>query len=428
MQKPPKNFVPTPFEYHQEIELTINDLTNLGEGVGRIDNWVVMVPFALPGECVKARVWRNKKNYSDADLVEVLEPSPDRVEAPCPLFGQCGGCQYQHYSYDRQLDWKTRQISELIRRIGKLPTYPKIEGVEAPNARALGVERCHGSPLQYGYRSKITPHYPKPDQGKERFPIGFQYASSRAIIDVPQCPIASEAINAALPAERARVWEERPLGKKKQGGTLLMRDANEGVITDNKAVVTEEVLGKRFQFIAGEFFQNNPHILPDMVNYALDQAVAPLENGRTPRYLCDTYCGVGVFALCGAERFELVFGVEVSETAIKLARANAALNHVRNASFFSGESQRIFTNLNTPAEDTVMLIDPPRKGCDQAFLRQLFRYGPARVVYVSCGPDTQARDLEIFVRQGYIPTRVQPFDLFPQTRHIENVITLEKAD
>ncbi|MDP0500902.1 MAG: class I SAM-dependent RNA methyltransferase [Verrucomicrobiota bacterium JB022] len=426
MLKPPKNFVPTPFEYHQEIELTIHDLTNLGEGVGRVDNWVVMVPFALPGERVKARVWRNKKNYSDADLVEVLEPSPDRQDPPCPIFGQCGGCQYQHYSYDRQLDWKTKQIADLIRRIGKLPVYPKIEGAEAPNSHALGVERCHGSPKQYGYRSKITPHYPRPEPGKD-FPIGFQYAASRAIIDVPQCPIASDAINAALPGERQRIRDDAPLGKKKMGGTLLMRDAEEGVVTNNRATVTEEVFGKRFQFVAGEFFQNNPHILPDMVQYALDQAAAPLENGTSPRYLCDTYCGVGVFGICGADRFDLVYGVEVSDTAVKLARANAALNQVRNISFFSGESQRIFANLNSPADQTVMLIDPPRKGCDTVFLRQLFRYGPARVVYVSCGPDTQARDLEDFVRAGYMPTRIQPFDLFPQTRHIENVITLDKA-
>src|SRR5688572_1348328 len=115
--RPPKKFVPTPFEYHQEIEITIDSLTNLGSGVGRIDGWVVFVPFSLPGEVVKARVFRNDKNCSHADLVEVLTPSPDRIEPCCPLFGECGGCQYQHLSYDKQLAWKTRQVGELMKHM-----------------------------------------------------------------------------------------------------------------------------------------------------------------------------------------------------------------------------------------------------------------------------------------------------------------------
>lgn len=116
--RPPKNFHPEPFTYHQEIELRIDDLTNLGDGVGRIDGWVVMVPYALPGERVRARVWRNKSNYSEADLVDVLEFSPARRVPQCALFGQCGGCQYQHLDYDAQLEWKTRQVRELLRRLG----------------------------------------------------------------------------------------------------------------------------------------------------------------------------------------------------------------------------------------------------------------------------------------------------------------------
>lgn len=425
MPKPPKNFVPTPFEYHQEIELTIHDLTNLGEGVGRIDGWVVMVPYVLPGEHVRVRIWRNKKNYSDGDLVAILQPSPDRVAPPCPLFGECGGCQYQHYRYEAQLAWKTKQIVELIRRIGKVPAYAATDGDGAPEPGSLAVQTCHGSPKQYGYRSKITPHYPRYEAGRA-YPVGFEYAASRAILDVPHCPIASDAINAALPAERARVRAEAPHRKKALGGTLLLRDTEQGVVTAHRQVVTETVMGLKFQFIAGEFFQNNPHVLPAMIQHALDQASAPLPSGEAPRYLCDTYCGVGVFGLCGANRFEMVHGVEVSETAIQLAESNAALNKIANIDFIAGESQRIFAKLTTPPAETVILLDPPRKGCDEAFLTQLFRYGPARVVYVSCGPDTQARDLQAFIAHGYRPTHVQPFDLFPQTRHIENVITFQK--
>lgn len=399
MPGPPKNFHPEPFTYHQVVELRIDDLSNLGEGVGRIDGWVVMVPFALPGERVRVRIWRNKKNYSDADLVEVLEPSPERVEPPCPIFGECGGCQYQHLNYEAQLAWKRRQIAELLRRIGGIETE---------------VQPCRGSPRTYGYRSKITPHYDRPRQGAIG-PIGFQRYANRSTVDVPQCPIASPAINDALPAARAEV--RATAAKRRKGGTLLMRESRDGVTRDNREIVTETVGPRVFQFVAGEFFQNNPHILPDMVNYALDQAAGP-------RFLVDAYCGVGVFGICGAGRFEKVTGVELNATAISLARANAQINQLRNVDFIVGEAEAIFEHLSFPGAESAVILDPPRKGCDPLFLEQLFAFGPARIVYVSCGPDTQARDLQGFLAAGYSIERVQPFDLFPQTRHIENVVTL----
>lgn len=400
--RPPKNFVPEPFAYHEEIELCIDDLTNLGAGVGRVDGWVVMVPFALPGEQVRVRIWRNKKNYSDADLVEVLEPSPDRVAPQCPLFMECGGCQYQHLSYPGQLRWKTSQIRELLRRLG---------GIEAE------VQLCRGSSETYGYRSKITPHYDKPKDGHLRA-IGFQRFANRSIIDVPRCPIASAGINAALP--EARTHLQTRAKKLRKGGTLLLRDSLEGVTSDNRAIVMERVGEKTFQFVAGEFFQNNPHVLPDLVSYALEQAAGP-------RFLVDAYCGVGVFGLCGADRFERVAGIEVNPSAIELARTNARINGVENVDFVAGSAEAIFAGLDFPGDETTVLLDPPRKGCDEVFLGQLFAFAPVRIVYVSCGPDTQARDLKSLLAAGYRLERVQPFDLFPQTRHVENVVTLARS-
>jgi 23S rRNA (uracil1939-C5)-methyltransferase/tRNA (uracil-5-)-methyltransferase len=399
----PKKFVPEPFAYHEEVELEINDLTNLGEGVGRIDDWVVMVPFALPGERVKARIWRNKTNYSDADLVEVLKASPDRVEPPCALFQECGGCQYQHLSYEAQWRWKTAQIVELMRRLA---------GLE------IEVQPCRGSTEAYGYRSKLTPHYQRPKDGKMG-PIGFLRYSSRSIIDVEQCPIARPLINERLTEERALMHAMPP--KKGKGGTLLLREGDDGVTTDNKDLRTGSVGDKRFQFIAGEFFQNNPYVLPLLVEYALDES----EKGGE-RYFVDAYCGVGVFGICGAERFEAVAGIEVSPPAVALAQANAALNGVKNADFLIGSAEAIFEELKFPAAETCVLMDPPRRGSDELFLSQLVAYGPKRVVYVSCGPDTQARDLRYLIDRGYRVERIQPFDLFPQTRHIENVVTLVK--
>ena len=410
MRKAPKNFVPQPFAYHEEIELRIDDLSNLGDGVGRRDDWVVFVPFALPGERVRARVWRNKPTYSDADLREVLEPSPDRVAPVCGLFGTCGGCQYQHLAYPAQLSWKTAQIRALLTRLG---------GIDAP------VEPCRGSPVEYGYRIKLTPHHQAmigkaPDRAKQ--PIGFQKHGSRAIVDVPACPIASEPINAALPAAREAARQPPKGNRKPRGGTLLLRDCAEGVVTDPKHIVTERVLDRVFQFVAGEFFQNNRHALPGMVSYALEEAAGP-------RFLVDAYGGVGVFGLCAADRFETVAGVEVSPAAVQLAQANAVINGIKNYRCIAGEAEAIFRDIPFAAEETTVLLDPPRKGCGTAFLDQLRAFGPAKIVYVSCGPDTQAADLKHLVAEDiYQVTRVQPFDLFPQTRHIENVVTLVRTE
>ncbi|MGF1484797.1 MAG: class I SAM-dependent RNA methyltransferase [Opitutales bacterium] len=410
----PRGFVPEPFAYHAELELTIDSLTNLGVGVARIDGWVVMVAFTVPGDRVRARVFRNHRNYSDADLLEVLEPSPQRVAPRCPLFGSCGGCQYQHLEYARQLEWKTGQVRELMQRIGELDT---------------AVQPAHPSPRQYAYRSKLTPHHGRPPRGlgghrpraatAEELPIGFlSQGRGRGTIDVPHCPIATEAINEALPAARQQVRERA--AKLKRGGTLLLRHTLEGVVTDPKATVSERVGEVVFQFTAGEFFQNNPFILPELVDYVIGQARA-LEAD----FLVDAYCGVGVFALSAARHFDACAGVEVSAPAIQWANANAAINRIENVRFAIGEAEAIFNGLEFSGERTICIIDPPRAGCDRSFLDQLITFAPKGVVYVSCDPATQARDLKILREEGgFHVERLQPFDLFPQTRHIENVATL----
>lgn len=400
-EKAPKNFVPTPFEYHQIVELEIDDLTNLGSGVGRIDGWVVMVPYALGGERVKARIYRNHKNYSEADLVEVVRPSPDRVEPQCSLFGVCGGCQYQHLSYAGQLEWKRKQVADLMKRIG---------GID------FEVSPTHPSPKQYGYRSKLTPHYERPRNGN--MPVGFIMQGRRnTLVDVEQCPIASQAINKALLEARARIKNSNP----RRGGTLLLRDCMEGVCQDNNAIQTERVGDIAYQFCAGEFFQNNPFILPELIDYAISEA-------QGTKYLVDAYCGVGVFALASAKKFEKVAGVEISSKAIVCANANAKINNIDNCEFLIGKAETIFADVSKKfeGENTSMIIDPPRAGCDTKFLEQLIEFSPKKLVYVSCGPDTQARDLAFLTTHGYKLLKLQPFDLFPQTRHIENVATLEK--
>jgi tRNA/tmRNA/rRNA uracil-C5-methylase (TrmA/RlmC/RlmD family) len=460
-----KKFNDQPFAYHQEIELEITTLTNLGSGLGRVQienreskiensgGWVVMVPFTLPGERVRARVFRNQKNFSEADLVEVLTPSPHRVSPPCPVFGRCGGCQYQHLAYAEQLAWKRRQVAELLRHMA---------GVE------FEVSPVIPSPREFAYRSKITPHFnpPRvdrreaPDPGRQAsgvrletsgkssgadassltpdashltpdtsrltlevsFPIGFLRQGTRFdIVDIPRCPIATDAINARLTDVRANVHRRAAAGEFTRGATLLLREASGEVTTDYDAVITETVGDLKLRFLARDFFQNNPFILPAFTGYVRAQAAA-----SGARFLVDAYCGSGLFALSAAPAFERVAGVEISESSVAFARQNAVANKISNATFLAGDAATLFAGLDRafiPGE-TAVVIDPPRKGCDESFLTQLFAFRPRAVVYVSCDPATQMRDLKQFLAAGYRLTSVQPFDLFPQTRHLECVVTL----
>ncbi len=409
MSRPPRQFHPRPFAYHEEIELTIDSLSNLGHGVGRMDDgWVVFVSFTLPGERVRARVYRNSPNYSEADLVDILTPSPDRATPFCPLFTECGGCQYQHLAYPAQLDWKQRQVEEVLERLAGLsfPVNPVI-----------------ASPREHHYRSKITPHFHKPRQDKIDA-IGFLRNGRRQqLIDVPGCPIASEAINERLPSLRREIHERAGFFKK--GATLLLRESADGsVCTENTDVCEAEVDGIRFEFPAGEFFQNNPHILPAFTAHVARQAVAD----GAYEYLVDAYCGSGLFCLTAARHFREAAGIEISQAAVDWARRNAERNGIANCRFEAGEAHAIFDTVRgdfDPAR-TAVVIDPPRKGSTPEFLDQLIAFGPGRVVYVSCNPATQMRDLK-HLSPAFRLLDVQPFDLFPQTRHLECVVTLEKA-
>ncbi|MDC0566949.1 class I SAM-dependent RNA methyltransferase [Akkermansiaceae bacterium] len=403
-QQRPRKFKAEPYEWHEVVELKIETLSNLGAGIAKPDGWVVFVPFALPGERIRAKVWRNEANCSHADLVEILEPSPDRIEPHCRHFTTCGGCQYQHLPYEKQLEWKTRQVRELLLHM---------VGIEEE------VNPTIPSPKQWGYRSKITPHFQRPKPGED-FPIGFLEFNRRTrLVDVYNCPIAMDEINEALQPIRDDV--KRRAAEYKKGATLLLRATEDRVETDHRAPVSEKVGDLKFNFLAGDFFQNNPFILESFTGHAAEQAKGPNQ-----KYLLDAYCGSGLFGLTLAKNFEQVVGIELSETSADWARRNAKTNGIENASFIASSAEALFADITFPSEQTSILIDPPRKGCSMDFLNQLFTFGPSRVVYVSCNPATQMRDLKSFLEQGYKIESIQPFDLFPQTRHLECVIALSR--
>jgi tRNA/tmRNA/rRNA uracil-C5-methylase (TrmA/RlmC/RlmD family) len=319
----------------------------------------------------------------------------------CPLFGQCGGCQLQDLDYPEQLTLKTEAVRQLF------PETP--------------VESCIPSPRPYGYRSKLTPHFPRPRLGRAPA-IGFlKVGLPPRTLDVPACPIATPAINARLTELRAEVtaqWDSYH-----RGASLLIREASSGVTVDPRAVVTEEVGDLSLQFSASDFFQNNPFLLPRLAAHVAAEA-------RTggARFLVDAYCGSGLLGLTAARGFERVLGVELSPSSVRWARANATRNGRDNCEFLAAQASAVFATVPFPGAETAVIVDPPRKGCGDDFLRQLIAFAPRTIVYVSCNPETQARDVAALRAVGYHCRQIQPFDMFPQTRHVEAVATLGRDD
>ena len=404
LANPPKGFRSGPYEYHEETIIDINNLTNTGLGVGRDEeNWVIFVPYCIPGERVKARIFRNHKNHSEADLVEIINPSQYRVVPSCNYYGKCGGCQYQHIEYDEQLKWKKQQVIELLKFMAE---------TDAP------VNDIISSPVKYNYRSKITPHFNKPKNG-EIGPIGFQQFGRRSLIDIEFCKIAKEDINNTLKDIRHDILN-RSLSYKK-GATILIRSDHQKKIHTKADSIAEEMVGRvKFNFPAGSFFQNNPYILEKFTDHVRREA-----KSNHSRFLVDAYCGAGLFALTSAKSFDEVTGIEISDDSILWAKKNLKENKINNVKFISGKIENIFSDIEYSSNETSVIIDPPRKGCSEDFLIQLFKFKPRKVVYVSCNPATQMRDLKLFIKNGYELKRTQPFDLFPQTRHLECIMTLE---
>ena len=406
-----------PFPYHHELVLRIETLTHTGSGLGRVSleeapacggknrgGWVVQVPFTIPGELVRARVFRNHANFSEADVMEILEPSEHRRPARCKLFMQCGGCQLQHIAYQQQLLFKKRGVEEALHRGA---------GV------VCEVSRVVGSPVEYGYRTKITPHFQKP-RGGVVDAIGFlRHGQMHKLVDVEHCPIARDEINSALPLIREQVRARAT--RYKNGATLLLRADDHGVHCQPHEICRQRVGGLEFLFPAGAFFQNNTHILPELTAHVTRTA----KNTGASKLL-DVYCGSGLLGLCAAKEFSEVIGVEIDEDSVLWAQQNATHNRIANARFFCGDAEKIFAHAPADARDTVVVLDPPRAGCSESFLAQLINYAPCAVVYVSCHPATQARDIKEMLAAGYNVREVAVFDLFPQTHHVESVVLLTK--
>ena len=366
-----------------KLTLTIYDIAFGGEGVGRVDDFVVFVPFVIVGEMVEAEITEVKKNFARAKLLRVEKPSPERVAPECRYFGACGGCQYQHIDYAAQLRFKHKQIADLFERFGKIPREVVMPVIPCPSP--------------YGYRNRIMIRSQWNGPAKKMV-IGFIRADNNFVEDIEECKIAEPALN-------EQIKEVRANPPPKGGIKVVLR-----------------VQPENWDVPPDSFFQNNFFLLPKLV----ETVRGFLRDGST-RHLVDLYCGVGFFGIETADAVESFVGVEYDKLAINAARRNAEARKIQNGEFIAAKVEEILPELLKKflPEKTAVILDPPRKGCWPETLQLLRGSRPAQVIYVSCHPATMARDLNILCGDGVFElARVQPLDMFPQTQHIECVADL----
>ena len=370
-----------------QINLTIHDLAFGGEGVGRVDEFVVFVPFVITGETVEAEITEVKKNFARATLLRVVTPSPERVAPECKSFGACGGCQYQHIDYAAQLRFKHKQIADLFERVGKI----------SPERVAPVI----GCPSPYGYRNRIMVRSQWNGPAK-KLVVGFIGINNKFVEEIEECKIAEPALNEQITHVRANP-------PPKGGIKVVLRVQPEG-----------------WEVPKDSFFQNNFFLLPKLV-----ETVREFLQASGAKHLIDLYCGVGFFGIEAAGVVDSFVGVEYDRLAIAAARQNAAARGITNGEFISAKVETALPDLlqKFTAEQTAVILDPPRKGCWPETLELLRQTKPAQVIYVSCHPATMARDLNILCADGvYELARVQPLDMFPQTQHVECVADLRRRN
>ncbi len=369
-----------------KVVLDIEDIAFGGDGVGRLQGFVVFVPFVLVGEQIEAEITEVKRAFARARLLRVIKASPERVRPACAYFGDCGGCQYQHVDYPAQLRIKHRQIVELFRRVG---------GFESPPIAPL--VPC---PAPFGYRNRIMVRS-QWDKVKKDLNIGFLRHDNRLVVDVKECKIAENALN-----EQLKIARQNPPAK---GGLKVML----------------RIPPENWELPRDSFFQNNFFLLPSLVETVRQRL---RESGS--RHLVDAYCGVGFFGIELADLVESFAGVEIDIPAIRSARLNAAKRGITNGEFITGATEDFLPSLlnRYDSSATSVILDPPRTGCPPESHQLLRQVKPAQIIYVSCHPATLARDLNILCSDNvYQLNTVVPLDMFPQTQHVECVADLRLA-
>jgi 23S rRNA (uracil1939-C5)-methyltransferase len=451
-----------PVRKGEELELRVDSLAYGGSGVTRHDGFVVFVRGGVPGDDVRARVTKVKRGFAEGVVTEVVRPSSDRVAAPCPHFGVCGGCRFQDLAYEVQVTEKERQVRDALVRIGRFPDPPLEPIVPAAS--------------QYGYRNKLEYSFTSTPEGVD---LGFHRAGRwDEVIGIDVCLLTTDVGNAIRVAVRDWAREEGLEPYDQEAGTgylrhLVVREGrNTGqalvvlvtapgerfeagylvdvlrrlpevrsihwAINDTPAeqtnlptkllwgeeAIEEEILGLRFRVRPSAFLQTNTEMAERLYELAREYAAL---TGTENVY--DLYCGTGTIGLALANRAASVWGLEISEEAVACAIENAERNGIGNTSFFAGNVGQTIEELREEAgEPDVVVVDPPRAGLAGKALRRTGALGASRVVYVSCNPTTLAPNAAQMAEDGYRLAKVRAVDMFPHTPHIECVALIEREE
>ncbi|SDL09908.1 23S rRNA (uracil(1939)-C(5))-methyltransferase RlmD [Natronincola ferrireducens] len=440
--------------------IEIEDIGHSGEGIGRIEGFTVFVEGGIPGDQVRVKIKSLKKNYGEGRIIQMIKPSKDRINPICHLANTCGGCQIMHMDYSAQLDIKKKRVEQILERIGKINTtiHPTL-GMENP----------------YEYRNKAQ--FPV-GMIKGKAILGFYKKGSHDIVDTNYCHIQSpinkdvvKTMREYIEKYKITVYDEKTrkglirhvvtkvgfatgevmvviitngkdlplknqliemLQKNVKGLKSIVQNINDkstNVIFGRETItlygedkIVDYIGDLKFHISAQSFFQVNPIQTKVLYEKALEYAeLTGKEN------VFDIYCGIGTISLFLAQRAKKVIGVEVIETAIRDAEENADINNLDNTEFYVGKAEEVIPQLYAKGmKGDVVVVDPPRKGCDEKVLETIVTMKPERVVYVSCNPATLARDLAYLEEKGYKTVEVQPVDMFPHTAHVETVAKLSK--
>ena len=447
-----------PVKKNETIILEFEDLTSEGSGVGKIDGYPLFVPFALPGEKAKVLVVKANKNFGYGKLLEIIEESPERVKPD----HQCGGCQLQHMSYQMQLDMKHKQVKNVMAKIAHLDHVP--------------VHSVIGMDHPWHYRNKVQ--MPVGERNGRLITGFYQQRSHRIIESTESCNVQDEMINGLIETVRdtADKLGISAYNEKTHQGVLrhivvrigkAMNEAMVIIVTKTKKLPHQEkiikeltdkfpyvksimhnineqrtnvILGKTTKLLWGEeyihdkiddltfaisaksFYQVNPIQTEVLYGKALEYAALDKND-----IVIDAYCGIGTISLLLAKQAKKVYGVEIVPEAISDAKKNAELNGITNAEFVVGAAEKVMPWWTAQGlRPDVIVVDPPRKGCDEDFLQAMIDMNPKRIVYVSCNPSTLARDLRFLEDGGYETKEVQPVDMFAQTTHVEAIALITR--
>ena len=387
----------------ERVTVQLDDIAFEGGALAHDGPRIVFAEYGIPGETVSVELLRSRAGVAMGRVVEVLKSSPDRVDAPCPYFGACGGCQWQHITYPRQLTFKEHIVREQLRRIGRFINPPVSPAVAAGNP--------------WGYRNHLR------FTAKRRGEVGFVQRGSHRFLRVDHCLIADDHVNDALPGLQGKCGGMHQLTFRVGVNTdevLVHPDlkAIEPSIESGQRFYHEEILGRRFRISGASFFQTNTAQTERLVGLVRDG----LDLGENET-LVDAYAGVGTFAVILAPLVHRVVAIEESAAAVDDAMVNIA--GMPNIQYYKGKVEELLPQISEPAD--VLILDPPRQGCDAKALEAVIQMAPNRIAYVSCDPSTLARDLRILVDGGFELREVTPVDMFPQTYHIECVATLRRS-